>query len=501
MQPVTYVLYVETKPLYSSFIKFRHIYPLYCWRGLGRGELKNRNLKCNHYTANTQFNAEGIGLMRPQLLQNLALKHLPVSFLRRRLARMTTEASPSINADKQLLIDVSVISKADAGTGIQRVVRNLYQELLAAPPAGYRVCPVAATRKQGYCYLPTDFLQQPTKNLTRSPAASVQICAGDLFLGLDLAAHIVPHRIGELLGWKREGVRMCFFVYDLLPVLEPAWFNPKTTQNFRRWLRAMAILADEAIAISRTVQIDFAAWMQNMYDLDVCDVPCATIQLGAELHATNSRQSKTDQPIHLPSELTRHKFILMVGTIEPRKGHTDVLDAFEQLWSTGDQTNLVIAGNQGWKVEPLIHRLQTHPEAGKRLHWLNSPSDEVLLAVYQNCSGVIMASKGEGLGLPLIEAAYFNKSVLARDIPVFREIAGNAASYFSATGHNNLMQALPQWLTKLKAKDKAPVIYPSWVTWQDSCAQLVHALLPPTLDTRNQGQSAYSSILCITNIE
>lgn len=424
-------------------------------------------------------------MIMSQLFQSLALKYLPVSYLRRQIAKITTETSSSITIDRQLLIDVSVISKADAGTGIQRVVRNLYQELLAAPPAGYRICPVAATRKQGYCYLPTDFLRQPTEKPVSLPAAPVQIHAGDLFLGLDLAAHIVPYRLGELLQWKRQGVRMCFFVYDLLPVLEPAWFNPKTTKNFRRWLRAMAILADEAIAISRTVQIDFAAWMQNVHGLNECDLPCATLQLGAELNATHGNQPTTGQTIHFPPQWDEHKLILMVGTLEPRKGHADILDAFEQLWATNNPTNLVIAGKQGWKVETFIHRLQIHPETGKRLHWLNSPNDEVLLALYQNCSGLIMASKGEGFGLPLIEAAYFNKPMLVRDIPIFREIAGDNASYFPATGHNGLMQSLLQWLMKLETKDLIPVIHPTWITWQESCAQLVRTLLPPKLDIPN----------------
>ncbi|GEP30092.1 hypothetical protein TPL01_12300 [Sulfuriferula plumbiphila] len=131
------------------------------------------------------------------------------------------------NTDRQLLIDVSAIAQADAGTGIQRVVRNLYQALLAAPPEGYRICPVAATRKQFYAYLPTGFLQQPA----RSASAPIQVCAGDIFLGLDLSAHIVPHHMPALFRWKQQGVRMSFVIYDLLPVLEPAWFNPKATRQ------------------------------------------------------------------------------------------------------------------------------------------------------------------------------------------------------------------------------------------------------------------------------
>jgi glycosyltransferase involved in cell wall biosynthesis len=388
---------------------------------------------------------------------------------------MTMECGPSINAKNQLLVDVSVISKVDAETGIQRVVRNLYNELAAVPPVGYIVCPVAATRQQGYCYLPTNFLLQPKTQPDLARAGSVEVRAGDLFLALDLAAHVIPHRMVDLMRWKQQGVRICFFIYDLLPVIEPAWFNPKTTRNFRRWLRAVALLADDAVAISRTVQSDFAAWMQKAYHLDKSTLPCAAIRLGAELNVASSRRSTTAQAACLPCQLAQRQFYLMVGTIEPRKGHADVLDACEQVWATGCRTMLVIAGKQGWKVDRFMHRLKTHPEAGKRLHWLDGPSDEVLLALYEHCGGLIMASKGEGFGLPIVEAAHFNKPILARDIAVFREIAGKDVTFFPDKCPSKLLGVLTGW-TETLASVGGSTSNVNCITWRESCRQLARIL-------------------------
>lgn len=417
--------------------------------------------------------------------QQLALSALPVSWMRHRLMHRThtkTNTTP-----RQLLIDVSAIAKTDAKTGIQRVVRNLYQQLLLAPPEGYQICPVMATRKQFYCHIPTNFLQ--TQSAT--PTKPIQIQAGDIFLGLDLSAHLIPHHLPEMWAWKKQGVRMTFVIYDLLPVLHPQWFNPKATQNFHKWLRALAWLADGAIGISRTVQTDFAHWMQR-YGLNESDIPCAVIPLGAELDALPN-----ENKISLVDNLANadlSPYILMVGTLEPRKGYDEALAAFEALWVTGDQTRLVIVGKQGWKIEALIQRLQTHAEIGKRLVWLNTPDDNVLRALYQQCQGVLMASKGEGYGLPLIEAAYVNKPMLVRDIPVFREIAGNAASYFSDTAHNSLVQALPQWLMKLEATGGA-VNYPGCITWQASCAQLIKVLLPNSSGVRHAEQTSQQALV------
>ncbi|MCX7098687.1 MAG: glycosyltransferase family 1 protein [Methylococcales bacterium] len=402
-------------------------------------------------------------------LQNIALNHLPVSLLRDQVAKLW----PQGREDKQLLIDMSVISEADAGTGIQRVVRNIYQELLAAPPAGYKVCPVTATRNQSYQYLPVDFLQDSSKTREGLFKAPVQVCGGDLFLGLDLAAHIIPHHLADLFRWKRQGVRFCFFVYDLLPILEPSWFTPKTANNFRRWLRALAILADDVVTISQIVRVDFGAWMQKNWGISEYDLPCSVIQLGADINASHP---KIDLSTCLPPQLLGRKFILMVGTIEPRKGHADVLDAFDEFWKADGEAHLVIVGKQGWKMLPFLQRLQAHSETGKRLLWLNGPSDEVLLALYQTCSGLIMGSKGEGLGLPLIEVACFNKPVLARDIPVFREIAGDNVTFFPNLSASELPKILTAWIDKLGLEGNLLSSRTSGITWKESCLQLVKIL-------------------------
>jgi glycosyltransferase involved in cell wall biosynthesis len=59
----------------------------------------------------------------------------------------------------------------------------------------------------------------------------------------------------------------------------------------------------------------------------------------------------------------------MVGTVEPRKGYAQTIDAFELLWSKGEEVNLVIVGKAGWHVEELVERLRDHPLRGKRLFW------------------------------------------------------------------------------------------------------------------------------------
>jgi len=164
----------------------------------------------------------------------------------------------------------------------------------------------------------------------------------------------------------------------------------------------------------------------------------------------------------------------MVGTIEPRKGHQQALDAMEKLWADGVNANLVIVGKQGWSSDSLVQRIAQHSEYNHRLFWLNGISDEMLDQVYRNTQALLAASVGEGFGLPLIEAAQYGLSIIARDIPIFREVAGKYAYYFNGDT-DALAEALKDWLSL--GNDVPSSSYLSWLTWHQSSRQLVDIVL------------------------
>ena len=175
----------------------------------------------------------------------------------------------------------------------------------------------------------------------------------------------------------------------------------------------------------------------------------------------------------------------MVGTIEPRKGHLQTIAAFELLWAKGVDVNLVIVGHEGWKLVPDIQRrtiprivstLRQHPERGERLFWLDGISDEYLEAIYEASSCLIAASEGEGFGLPLIEAAQHGLPVLARDIPVFREVAGEHATYFSGLDAADLAEAVQGWLEDAQRERIPDPTSITWHTWQEAARRIARHL-------------------------
>lgn len=375
---------------------------------------------------------------------------------------------------KQLLVDVSVIIKNDRRTGIQRVVRSILLQLLAHPPAGYCVRPVFASRQHGYHYAPNDFCSQDMQTPDLNQSTAVNVKAGDVFLGLDLAAHLLPLHKAQLTHWKQLGIKIHIVVYDLLPVLYPQWFNPKTSKNFHRWLKTIAIFADSLLCISNTVKADLDNWLTQKYSLARGSISLGAFKLGADIEASAPSHGLPVNSNDLITSISGKPSVLMVGTLEPRKGHSQVLTAFEKLWQQGDDINLVIVGRPGWKTEELQQRLRSHQHIGNHLYWFDNASDEFLELIYQSCAGVILASYAEGFGLPLIEARHYNKPVLARDIPVLREVGGSSVTFFSDNSSESLKSDIELWLARI-AIQQLPNSQPQH-TWQNCADELLNFL-------------------------
>lgn len=124
-------------------------------------------------------------------------------------------------------------------------------------------------------------------------------------------------------------------------------------------------------------------------------------------------------------------YLLMVCTVEPRKNHLALLDAWELLRSGRyPQLNLVCVGSLGWEHEAVLQRFA--PWLGRGgLHLLeNVPADD-LRRLYHHARATVCPSFGEGFDFSGVEAMRCGGVVAASDIRVHREVYGAAAEYFS----------------------------------------------------------------------
>lgn len=120
---------------------------------------------------------------------------------------------------------------------------------------------------------------------------------------------------------------------------------------------------------------------------------------------------------------------LFVGTIEPRKNLAVVLEAWRRLAERGsDPPLLVICGRYGWKSETDRSEVEEAEARGWARH-LGYVEDRVLAGLYRRATLVVFPSLYEGFGLPVLEAMRSGTPVVASDIPVLREVGGEAVLY------------------------------------------------------------------------
>ncbi len=142
---------------------------------------------------------------------------------------------------------------------------------------------------------------------------------------------------------------------------------------------------------------------------------------------------------HLPE-----KYVLYVGTLEPRKNLERLVEAFAGLVQEGHPHHLVLAGQRGWKEAPLFETIE-RLGINHRVRVLNQLPIHDLVALYNGADLLAFPSLYEGFGLPVIEAMACGTAVLTSRRGSLAEIAGEAAHFVEPTEVDSIQDGL-RWL-------------------------------------------------------
>lgn len=388
-----------------------------------------------------------------------------------------------------LYLDLSATHRNDLKTGIERVARALTIALIENPPTGYRVEPVYLDKKG--CAWRYFYARRYTAEMLgiASNVLEDEIthpACGDIVLGLDISGGLLidASREGFFDGLRAKGVQVYFMVYDLLPLSHPHTFPPGADTGHARWLSAVAAM-DGAVCITQSVANKLHAWCSQHVKRNGHPFHVIAVHLGADINNSAPTKGLPEDALGVLDACRVRPTFLMVGTIEPRKGYLFVLDAFTQLWRAGVDINLIIVGKEGWiglpdemrrTIPQTIECLHSHPEREKRLFWLEGISDEYLEQIYATATCLIAASEDEGFGLPLIEAAQHNLPIIARNIQVFREIAGECAYYFQEADSTEFGHKIREWLELYRRSAHPLSRNMQWITWSESARKIFSAI-------------------------
>lgn len=401
---------------------------------------------------------------------------------------------------ERVLIDVSDTLASGGRTGIQRVVRRLTSEFPAiAAERGIEVIVVAAVAGRFHALTPqgiTRLVDAGAASADVAPAAASLVRR--LSIGLErlpllfekLHGRLFAVRYGRVLqplvaasplepatadavfladpAWRgttaiaaarrarRRGARIASLVYDLIPVDHPEFMTPTIAAIFPPRLQSMMTVSDVAITISRDCAARLKAFLRPTLSIPAI-VP---VHLGSDL------------PVAAAPPAEAAPGFIVVGTIEPRKGHATALDAFELLWAQGYDLQLTFVGRLGWAHPDLVERCRTHPEIGRKLAMIHDADDDLLVTLLRGAQCVIMASTVEGFGLPIVEALAQGTPVIASDIPIFREIGGESVLYFDPADPAALAAAVLRVGSDANAWRARAADF-TWSSWRDCAAAML----------------------------
>lgn len=223
-----------------------------------------------------------------------------------------------------------------------------------------------------------------------------------------------------------------FLIHDLIPITHPQLCRPGEAERHRQRIT-------RALASARGIIVNSADTKQELTRFGVrsglATPPCLVAWLGVE---------RSIPPEVADSSRAERPYFMMVGTIEARKNHQLVLGLWAELVARlgPEAPELIIVGQRGWEAQSAFDILDAPGPLSSHVHELRRCADRQLYALIGGARALLMPSFVEGFGLPLVEAIQLGTPVIASDLAVFREIAGDIPEYCNPAEPDHWFQAV-----------------------------------------------------------
>jgi len=210
-------------------------------------------------------------------------------------------------------------------------------------------------------------------------------------------------------------MRPIYFIHDLIPISHPQF--SRILEPDKHKIRIFNALTTAAGIVTNST--DTLNHLTDYAEQNRLPMPKACVALLAPAKL----------PAGAPINPMARPYFLILGTIEGRKNHELLLAIWRSLPSDGP--TLVIIGRRGWRCESVINDLDNDPQLVGKILELSNCSDEQLATWLKHARALLFPSHVEGYGMPLVEALCFGVPVIASNLAVFQEIAGNIPEYLN----------------------------------------------------------------------
>lgn len=278
---------------------------------------------------------------------------------------------------------------------------------------------------------------------------------------------------------RKDNLHISFVVYDVFLMTHPHWYKGEEVLHFAEWLAFVYRCADQVLTNSYAVEgqvraiADLASWQVSRGKREI---RYGVFSLGYD-SASYFLETAKSQRHHIDiTPLGEGAVFLTVAMLQYRKGILPLLDTFSSLWKRKFDVKLAIAGKV---VSREIHnKICQHAEYGTRLFFYEYPSDKDVSSIANRSTALIVPSLSEGYGLPVAESCQWNLPVIARDLAVFREIAGDTPLYYDNNQTHSLEGCIEDvLLMEQRQLERFQLRKTQLVSWRQSVQQLMRCIL------------------------
>ena len=229
--------------------------------------------------------------------------------------------------------------------------------------------------------------------------------------------------VDRFLASQRSGVRLGFYVYDLIPSTHPAYCDAGLVGAFSKALSEMVAVADFILTISDFTRNSLFAHLAatSARALPIVTVPLARCAPGGsgEMRRLTVFDDIGDRP-----------YVAYVSTVEGRKNHLYVVRAWQQLMAEGvDVPDLLFVGRLGWQIAALDQALRSTSWLGDRVRHVEDLTDGELNTIYAGSLFTVFTSFAEGWGLPVGESLSHGRPCVASNVSSIPEVGGDLVDY------------------------------------------------------------------------